>query len=95
MIDIFVPKNGAVIDLVGLKSIEQISSVCLEGYLKTRATNSPSLILDGLEPSGRDRKKGPPRYAIFLQITLLQEVILPTKNGQCYVVRLTNHRSFN
>lgn len=91
MIDVFVPKNGAVVDLVGLKSIEQISSICLDGYLNTRWSNTPSLILGGLEPSGKRPKKGPPGIMQFsLQNFTLSpgKAVLPTEDGKCFVVEI-------
>lgn len=93
MMDVFVPKSGAVVDLIGLKSIEKISSVCLDGYLQTGWSKTASLILDGLEPSGKRPKKGPPGIMQFsLQNFTISpgKAVLPTENSpnNSYVVEI-------
>lgn len=91
MTDVFVPKNGAIVDLLGLKSIEKISSICLSGYLKTKWVGNSSLILQGLEPSGKRPKKGPPGIMQFsLQNFTLSpgKAILPTEDGNHYVIEI-------
>ena len=91
MTNVFVPKNGAVVDIIGLEAVADTSNRLLDAYLQTKWPNARSLVLSGLEPDGkRPKKNGPPgvmqfslsRFSISAGVA-----ILATEEGKLCVVQ--------
>lgn len=90
MTDVFVPKNGAVVDIVGLEAVADTSNRLLNAYLQTKWPNARNLILSGLEPDGkRPRKNGPPGVMQFSPSKFSMSAgvaVLATEEGKLCVV---------
>jgi hypothetical protein len=66
MTNIFVPKNGAIVDLIGLDAVSDTSNRLLSVYLSTKWPTVSNIVLSGLELDGkRPRKNGPPGVMQF------------------------------
>ena len=91
MTDIFVPKNGAVVDMEGLKAVADTGNRLLTAYLESKWPGSSNLILIGLEPDGkRPKKNGPPGVMQFSpsKFTISPgSAILATEEGKFCVVQ--------
>ena len=95
---VFVPKNGAALDVDGLYSISQIPDHLLKSLSFLRWGSQEGGILSGLEPNGRRfPKSGPKSGPSWMMVFSLQEFVLsagsaivPTKQGR---VLVTFHES--
>jgi hypothetical protein len=91
MIDIFVPKNGAVVDMIGLEAVADTSNRLLITYLQTKWPTISNLVLSGLEPDGkRPKSKGPPGVMQFSpsNFTISPGVaVMSTETGKLCVVQ--------
>ena len=91
MMDVFVPKNGAIVDIDSLQAIEDRSKDTINSLLLHRRINE-SIVLEGLEPNGKRAKNaGPPGVMQFSSSSFVLsagKAVLVLESGKRFVVSL-------